>query len=219
MESKYSKSGYSGTKRRRFEYSSAGSSNKTVVNRRIAKLYKMVKARVPVHLYQSNIATEITTVSTTGSSYDLSSHLAQGDDYNNRIGGSCIIRRLIVRATLVPGSAATSSTTVRVSVLRQPSGTAFAANMTSSYSPVVDGTVTQCLFDKYLEVGGAPGTVGFPTNIYINRRINHKQKFSSNAAGSQLGESIYLIVQSNVAAGTGAPTFGAGCIEVFFDPT
>lgn len=219
MEYKSGKSQYSGTKRRRYEYSSAGSSTKAVVNRRIAKLYKMMKARVPVHLYQSSIATEISSISTTGSQYDLALHLAQGDDYNNRVGSSCILRRLIVRATLGPGSASTGPSTVRVTVVRMPSGTSFTANMTSSYSPVVDGNVTQCLFDRYYEVAAAPGTVGFPTTIYINKKINHKQKFSSNASGTQIGESIFLIIQSNIPSGTGAPTFGAGVVEVFFDPS
>lgn len=61
----------------------------------------------------------------------------------------------------------------------------------------------------------------YPTVVDFSLKLNHSQKFSGASAGgiggSDTGPTLYLIVQSSIAAGTTAPVFSHGYYEVFFE--
>lgn len=168
-------------------------------------------------MYQSNLSSIFTTISTTGTLYDIASGIAQGDQPDQRFSSQCILKRLRVKCGFNPGGGSVTLSVVRVTVYRGITGAAFAANMTGSYNPIAYSISTQLLYDKYLTVTSA-GSAGFGTVLDLNLKLNHKQKFTAAAAGNQTGESIYLIIQSDHTAGTTAPT-PQGVFEIYFDPT
>lgn len=96
-------------------------------------------------------------------------------------------------------------------------GLGFASNMTGSYNPIATGTTLQLYFDKFYTIPAAVGTVGFPVNLNFSIKCRHLQKFDNTGPNSTTGESVYLLCQSDIAAGTAAPVI-AGNFEVFFDP-
>jgi len=89
--------------------------------------------------------------------------------------------------------------------------------MTSSYNPIVTGTSLYCYYDKFKVVASTPATQGFGTPIDVDLKISHMQKFSGQGANTTTGDSVYILMQSNVVAGTGAPVV-IGVLETFFDP-
>lgn len=187
-----------------------------MLSRRITRLARKMKMNNPTHLM---VYPSTTWVPTNASSMvDLSSQIAQGDDYNNRFSSSIILTRLRAQMIAFAGTTATVPCCIRFSVVRAPQGAVFAANLTGSYSPIVTGTISQLLYDKYYEVGGTLATTGFGTRIYCNIKLRHQQKFSGTIAGTSTGDTLYLIIQSNIAPGTAAPTL-LGSVEVFFQPT
>lgn len=188
------------------------------VNRRLNKLYKIVKAHNPAHLYSVSLQSAFATISTTGSLYDLSQSIIQGDDPTTRFSSQCILKRLRIRGTFIAGSTSNTPSAVRITVFRAISGIAFAANLTSTYSPIAYSTATYLLYDKFCTVGATSATFGYPTNLDINIRLNHKQKFTGTGGGTQTGQSIYCIIQSDKTAGTTAPVL-EGVMEIYFDPT
>lgn len=130
-----------GVKRRAYDAipSRMSSSRLSAVNTRLRRLAKKVRIANPQHLLYTSIATVFTTISTTGTIYDLGQGIQQGDDYSNRFGGSVHLTRLNLKGVLTPGSTAAATCTVRVTVFRARAGLTFAANMTGSYSPIVTG--------------------------------------------------------------------------------
>lgn len=207
-----------GTKRRRFTTTMVPVSKFGLINKRLNKLSKKVKLNNPSHLYSLSAGAAFGTVSTSGTIYDLSQDIAQGDNYNQRFSTTIQLTRVMLRGVIVPGSTASAASAVRITVIRGQSALAFASNMTATYSPIGTNTSTQVLMDKYFPVAAAPGTAGYGTNIYINLKLNHHQKFTGTAAGTSTGESIYMICQSGNAVGTTAPSWYAGVLEIYFQP-
>lgn len=121
-----------------------------------------------------------------------------------------------LKGCIVPGSTAANATTCRVSIIRVQSGAAFTANMSGSYSPIVTGSALQLYYDKFYAIPAYAGP-GFPVNLNISVKINHKQKFSGTGAGTQTGDSVYVVIQSVNPSGTTAPAL-QGVMEIFFDP-
>jgi len=186
------------------------------VNKRLRALTKKMKIHNPLHLYNTSLGGTFTSVSTTGTLYDLASQIAQGDDYYHRFSSQVYMRRLNIKGVLVPGSAAGNPAICRIAVIRAVAGLAFAGNMTGSYSPIVTGTSLQVYYDRFFTLG-TYASIGFPVNLNISLKLNHKQKFSGTGAGSTTGDCLYLIVQSGVVSGTAAPSI-SGVLEIFFDP-
>lgn len=208
-----------GTKRRRYIGDGPMPMSKVgKLSKGLARINKKLKLNNPSHLYTTSLSTAFPSLSVGGTLYDLSQDIAQGDNYNNRFSSTIQLTRLNLRGVIVPGSAATAPSAVRVTVFRGQSGLAFASNMTATYSPVQTSNSTQVLYDRFIPVAAAPSTAGYGSLVNMSLKLNHKQKFSGTTAATQTGTSIYCIMQSGQAAGTSAPTFYCGCIEVFFQP-
>lgn len=213
-ESKSSKSGFGGTKRRR--YSSAPNATASDLSNRITRLSKSLKAANPVHLYNNSLATLFPNLSTTGTIFSLASGIQQGDSQTDRFANHIDFRRILVRGHLLPGSTSTLQTQCRISVIRGQSGLVFAGNMTASYSPILPSTSTQVLYDKFFLVSPvSAGQWQVPINITI--KTKHRQKFSGAGVGTETSETLYMICQSTVASGTTAPIL-AGFLNLFFVP-
>lgn len=203
-----------GTKRRR---DSAGVQMSTALSRRVTRLAKSLKASNPIHCYVDALSF-FNNISTTGGIYEVGNGIAQGDDYNQRFGSHADIQRLIVKG-LIRGGATAISSAIRVTVFRGRSGLLFAPNTSGSYNPVVDSTSTRLYVDKYYPVGGATSTNGDGSVVLnLNIKLGHRQKFSGAGAGTNTAESVYLVIQSDFAAGATAPTVSQGVIETYFKP-
>jgi len=208
-----SKSNFNGRKRMRAIGLPNPRTNSALSNR-ISRLAKKLKTNNPTHLFQVALGTAFNSISTTGDIYEIGSGIAQGDDYNNRFGTKILITHVNVKGILTPAGASTIPAVVRVTIIRLPSGAAFAANMQGSYSPIVTGTSLQVYYDKYYTVCGGT-TVGYGTSVNVSKKLKWYQKYSTNAAFSTTGESLFLIIQSNLAATLPLLT---GVLEIFFQP-
>jgi len=214
MELKESSAFTKGTKRRRTQTQLQYGAD--ALSTRLTRLTRKVKLQNPVHLAPISLNTAFSTVSTTGSIYDLASGIAQGDDYDDRFSSQIYMRRVNVKGVLLPGSAAGNPAIARITIFRAESGLVFGANMTGSYSPIVTGVSLQVYYDRFFTLGTYTN-IGFPVNLNFSVKLKHKQKFSGTGAATASGHSIYMIVQSGVAAGTAAPSI-SGVMEIFFDP-
>lgn len=124
----------------------------------------------------------------------------------------------MVKNFCIVGGTTAAPQEVRVSIFRAQAGLAYANNMNSSYSPVVVSTVTQLIYDRIF-VYPPSGSLGWaPPVINVNKKVRHRQKFSGTGANTQTGETLYMIVQSGIAAGATAPSTVAGHVEVYFKP-
>lgn len=94
----------------------------------------------------------------------------------------------------------------------------FAANMSGSYNPVVDSTSTRVWLDRFISVPPGIGSGTKNPDIKINLKVKHRQKYSGAGAATNAGESVYIICQSNVVAGTTSPVWAAGVLEEWFKP-
>lgn len=204
------------TTRKRPRTSGGGGSSSSALSTRITRLAKKMKVNNPTHLYVFPGSTWVPTNTT--SIVDLSSQIAQGDDYSNRFSTSVKLTNINISCAVQPGTTSAVEVVMRVTLIRATSGTTFAANLQGSYSPVVPGTVTQLLFDRHYVVASTLAAAGFPTIIKKRIKVNHMQKFTGVGAGTTTGECLFLIMQSSSGAGTGAPIL-TGVVEVFFQPT
>lgn len=125
--------------------------------------------------------------------------------------------RISLRGVMFPGTTAAAPCLVRVTVFRAQSALAFAANMTGSYNPIVGGTALYQYYDKFFPVAATLATQGYGTPFRLNLKLPHMQKYTGAGANTTTGECIYIIMQSNVTAGTAAPTI-IGVLETFFQP-
>lgn len=216
------KSAIAKTKRRKYSYSVVPGR----LDVRLARLAKTLKQSNPIHMVQYNAQTW-NSISIVGTLFDLMSQIDQGDNYNQRFGmyfslsviGSHVdVTRIVIKNFCIIGGTTAAPQEVRVSVFRAQAGLAYANNMNSSYSPVVISTVTQLLYDRIYMVPPS-GSLGWaPPVINVNLKCKHRQKFSGSGANTQTGETLYMIVQSGIAAGAGAPSTVAGHVEVYFKP-
>lgn len=203
-----------GTKRRR---DSGVVVSTNALSNRVTRLARSLKASNPHHV-DVQVLGSVLAPSTTGSLYCLANGISQGDDFYQRFGNNVDMSRLLVKGTLIPGSTSTTPSVVRLSVFRAQAGIAFAANLTGSYSPVLSSTSTRLLYDKFYSIPGTYATPGFPVNINLNIKLKHRQKFSGAAAAGQTGDSLFIIAQSDKTAGTTAPAWGSGFMEIWFKP-
>lgn len=208
-----------GTKRRK--YVSTVPASQSALSNRVTKLARSLKANNPTHLNVYSLPGQFPTIATTGSLLDLAQNIAQGDDYTNRVSSSCILTHVNLKGVLIAGTAATTTVSVRITIFKAIAGIAFASNMTGSYSPIVTGTSLKLMYDRFYPVAAMPaaGSQGFSTVVNISQKLRHKQKFTGTGAATQTGDSIFVVIQGGTAAGTGAPTFVSGVLEVFFQPT
>lgn len=192
------------------------------LSRRITRLSKSLKASNPTHMYT---ATTVSTwaATTTGTSYSIASQITQGDDYFQRFGNHVDLLRLRISGVLSPGTTANAACNVRLTIFRAQSAVGFVASMSSSYSPIVGSNQIQLLYDKRYRVPGLFGG-GNANELYscpiinLNLKLKHRQKYTGTGAGAETGESIFVTLQSDIAAGTGAPVFSPGHWELFFKP-
>jgi len=201
--------------KRRREYPEYGALQ-SALSKRLTRLSKSLKASNPTHVVA--LAASSWSPSTTGTIVDVGSTIQQGDDYFERFGNHVDYLRAVLRCQISPGGTAATVSGVRISILRGISGFVFAANMTGSYNPIVGSTITRCLYDKFFSVAPANATQGYPTDININLKLKHRQKFTGGGAGTTTGESIYVLIQSDKTAGTTAPQIFNGVFELFFKP-
>lgn len=191
----------------------------SALSRRVTRITKQLKQANPTHVLVAGMAGTFTSISTTGTLYDIASQIAQGDDYLSRFADHIDILRLTMRTVIYPGSTSAAPCLVRCSVIKGQSGLAFASNLVGSYNPIVAGTSLQLLYDKFMTIPPNRSTQMFwPVNVNINLKIRHRQKFTGTGAGTTTGDCIYVIWQSDIASGTAAPTMSSGVMEVFFKP-
>lgn len=209
------RSGFGGTKRK-FSTNFPGL-GVTDISRRVTRLSKALKVSAPNHLESRQLAA--TSADTTGLLIELCSSVTQGDDYNQRFGNKVTVRRLVAQFAMLPGSASAASAIFRIVVFRAGSGASvpqFAYN--SSCNPIRGNGVLQVYYDQMFTVGSATATMGFPTVVKMNVKLNKfQQKYSGTGASATTGESIYFYLIGNTASGTSAPT-GNGWLDTFFQP-
>lgn len=184
------------------------------LSRRIETLRRQLRAVNPCRLWFDSATTAFPSLSTTGTLYNPVGAVAQGDDYNNRKGASIVINRINIKGTFTSGTTSTGTSTVRISIFRAPSTTVFSANMSNSYSPVVNGGNTWTYFDKFYPVCPA-GTPGWVYTLNLSIPIRQRVHFSGSGAGTTTGDVIWIIAQSDQPAGTQAPSL-FGVVETFF---
>jgi len=193
------------------------------LSKRINHIAKQLKQKVPLHLLSVSAVSAWASISTTGTSYVITSSIAQGDTASDRTGNSVIVRRLSLRASVAPTTTTTQPCQMRISIVKAATGATLVGNMTTSYNPLLANGLFYVYYDKFFTVPTIIGPVAtlepanFPLNININLKMKHRQKFLSNAAGTEQGEAVMIVIQSNLASGATAPVI-AGLLEVFFDP-
>lgn len=211
------RSGYGGTKRRRFSYAPYGGTS--TLNRRIGALQKKVKATNPCHVYPQSLGTGTTNWSTTGAVIDLVSGIVQGDAFNSRFGNKIIPKRVNLKATVIPGSTANSQVTCRLALVRAVANLTAANINASCLSPIADTNILQVYWDKYFTIGPSLTALTGYKNLNITVPIKLGQiKFAGSGAAANVAESLYLIYSSSATTGTTAPTWGNGIVEFFFIP-
>lgn len=210
-----------GTKRRAHDIGVMlpyGSTGPSQLNRRVNRIAKQMKVHNPLHLYNVSLVSAFSSLSTTGTAFDLMAQIVQGDASSERFSSKAQLRRVNFGGMILAGTTATTPVLVRISIVRLQSGSAFASNLFTTYNPIQTGTSLQVYYDKYFEVAGNAGaTCGWPTCFNVSKKIKHFQKYSGTGANNATGDSIFMIMQANATAGTGAPTV-SGVLEVFFDP-
>lgn len=194
-------------------------SRSDAISKRVSRLGKKMKLQNPTHLYAFSLASAFSVISTTGTLFNPANSIEQGDNYNNRFGASIFATRLTIRGILHAGGSATTSSDVRISVVRAASNASFAANMSGTYSPIAVNSITQLLFDRFYDIPPSQAANGFPVNVNINLKLRHKQKFSGSGTSTAVGDCIVVVCQSSAASGGNLnPFWGTGTMEYYFQP-
>lgn len=208
-----SSSAMGGTKRRKYV---VPVNETALLSRRLTRLTKTLKTANPNHLETLTVAA--TTFNTTGVLTECLSTVSQGDNYNQRFGNKCMLKRIVGDLIVRPGSTSAAASVARLVIFRAGAGAAlpqFAANVSSS--PIIGNGVIQVYYDKMFSVAATPATAGYGTHIRINKKIKFAYKFGGTGAGTQTGESVYIYFVGDIASGTAAPT-AYGVLDVFFSP-
>lgn len=193
------------------------------VRKDINSLYKKMKQTMPMHMKQIQLGSSNLTaiISTTVTAQDIHTTIVQGDAYEDRHGTITSTKRLIGTFTVRPGSTQATAETIRCLVVRGQVGSTGAQLVTGindSAASLADNRTTRLMFDKYYLVAPTAATAAYPTKVVFNIKLNHRQVYTSGAAGSQTGETYYVIFMSGVATGTAAPVMQNGRLEVWFTP-
>lgn len=216
------KSGFGGTKRKRYleEYLGAtGGVPTSSTNRRLAKLYKTVKATNPPHVYPQSFGAGTGTFNTTGVVLDLTGGIVQGDAYNQRFGNKIIPKRVVLKAIILLGSTQASSCGCRIALVRATYNLAAGPIVNSCLSPIADVSILQVYWDKYFTVGPTPTGQNWPVvlNANVPIKLSHL-KYQGSGANANVAESIFLIWSGTNAAGTTAPVWNCGIVEFYYIP-
>lgn len=211
-------SGFGGTKRRRDANDTAYAYGGNALSRRVTRLAKSLKGANPTHVMPYNGATYFPSISTTGTQLALGDQIMQGDDYTQRFGNHADITHINVKLVLAPGTTAATTSAVRCTLFVAAQNVVFASTMNSTYSPISAGGVTRLLRDRFYQVAGADATAGYSTMINWSVKVRFRQKYTGAGVSTQTGDTLFLLIQSEKAAGTTAPVIRSGLIEVFFKP-
>ena len=134
-----------------------------------------------------------------------------------RFGSHVDVTHINLKGVLAAGSTSTVQETVRCTLLVSEAQ-AFAANMNNTYNPIADNQSQRLIKDQFISVPATNSSPGYPSQINWSMKLKHRQKFSAPAAGTTTNNCLLLIIQSTAVAGTLAPVFQAGLIEVYFKP-
>lgn len=188
------------------------------------KIYKKLKTVAPLHMVPYTIGSGLTqNIPVAGNILDLHSSIAEGDAYNQRHGTVTRAKRILIRLSLIPGTAQVLIASVRICVFRATVGATVAQTLVDtivSSSPIANNNITQVFLDRWFTV--------YPTaidnvarNIVISIPIKGKgfrMNYNSAASGSQTGETLFFAAVSNAVAGATAPNWLAGNLELWFQP-
>lgn len=186
------------------------------LSNRVTRLAKSLKAANPTHMYQNSLSGTFAP-STTGSLYCLGTLITQGDDYNQRFGSHVEFTHLRIAGTARPGTTSAAVSTLRITVFKGAGGINFAANMQNTYNPIADNNFLRLLVDRFYSIPATQAAAGFPVNFNLNVKLRHRQKFNGTIGGTQTGDCIYVVMQSDVATGTANPLV-YGTMEEYFKP-
>jgi len=175
---------YANTKRRYYTTSAVG------VQRQIRALYKKIKISAPLHLQSPAIGAGVgQNCDTAGTLVDLHVLIAEGDAFNQRFGTVTRTCRVKGQMLFVPGVTQVVPAMCRLAVFRAPVGTTIAATLANtliSSNPIANNSISKVFYDKMFTVGAPIATVGYPTKIYFNIKINpcHRMNYAGAAAGT-----------------------------------
>lgn len=191
--------------------------------KQVHQIYKKLKMAMPLHMVNLRVGTEIATeVNNGGQLIDMHATIAEGDTFSGRFGTVTRSRRMIGNMTVRPGSASTLPSTIRCAIVRAPVGATLAntvVNLDTSSASVRDNVISRVYYDKWFSVPATPATVGFAQRITFNIALkNFRVNYSGAAAGTNTGETIFMILLSGVATGTAAPLVSDGLVDVWFQP-
>lgn len=194
------------------------------VTRQFGAVYRKLKMSAPLHMMDALNGTHFgAQVTSTPFAYDCHTDISQGDAYNQRFGTVTRTARIKVTLLLIPGTTQASPETVRFSLVRGQVGSTGAqlvSNLNVSAMPIANNRVTQLFADRRVLVAPTSATAAYPTKIFLN--IPFKKGFRVNYTGSgtgtNTGETIFLVGQSPIAAGTACPVIASGNIEIWFQP-
>jgi hypothetical protein len=174
--------------------------------------------------FSQNLTTNFSSISTTPTALGVGDLVAQGTDYNQRLGRSFRAVGLLIEGTLVGGQSNLATddayNTVRIACCWCDSGANFSSwGISSALDPRVVTDMGRPLYHEAI-VLQSPGlnTVGYmqtATLIGIWIPLNGLVRFNTAAAGSQsgLGPSVIMVSDSTAVS---HPGFTSGQIRLFF---
>lgn len=126
---------------------------------------------------------------------------------------------------MTTGSSQTSAASCRLTVFMAVAGLGFGGTpgINSSLTPTVASVINRKLYEKRFQVSGQ-ANVGlatfFPTTIELDLPLKGVHgKYNGTGSNVQTGEVLYIILESNLATGTGSPKVDSGVVELFFTDT
>lgn len=214
-----SKSGFGGTKRRRETTVVSSGRSGLALSKRITRLAKSLKATNPLHVAWAPLNN--TTISTTNAITTITG-IAEGDSFSNRFGTQVSLKRFRLLIVIEPGASQVTPATYRITVFRAQSGSTLAqtvVDVNTTSAVIANNRMTRVLFDRLYSTASTPATVGFPTAHNISLSLNNfKQHYVGPNVGDVTGETYFLSIISNVAAGATAPVIQSGFFETWFQP-
>lgn len=170
-----------------------------------------------------NLHDYFASVSTAGQQYDITGLVAQGADYNQRIGRIIRAIQCSVTGTLVGGqsNSATDDTrnTIRISILVAEAGTAFTYGVSAILDPRAIQGVRRILYDRVfsLSTTGADSTGYLPAvrEMHIGVPVGEQIVYRGTAVSTNnpLGVFMYMVTDS---AAVPHPGFEDGTLSLSF---
>lgn len=177
-------------------------------------------------LFQNDLPTYFASVSTAVATRDLTSSIAGGTDYNQRVGRSVHVKEIQFNGQLVGGQANTvtdeNRNVVRISIVGCNSGLVWNAG-TYNPSMVLDPRIMAGLHHVYydevisLVSPGADGTGYLPATTMVSRKIKVNKVLNwPSAAGAATTPYCIFMVMSTDSAAVPHPGFVSGTAVVSF---